>query len=195
MFDLPAMPIAFALTLWDAVPIFLSISLALAVAARALVAGRFQSVWRVRETAGIEGLVYLALFMPSLLPVLATISIAQTLVAWRTAATDEAIPDTPGRAIRVRAEEVIFPVLLGSVAAAYIKVAGPDITGRGLGLELLVAVVAGGLFGYRSGTVAIPAVAIMVHLGGAVPAIACMLAAAARYLIVQRISTVAAAEA
>lgn len=196
MFDLPAMPIAFALTLWDSIPIFLSVSLALAVASRAALAGsRFESIWRVRESAGIEGLVYLAVFMPSLLPVLTVAGMFQVLAVWRMPATRNSVPATPGSALRTRAEEVIVPVLLSSVMAAYIKVAGPDIAGHGLALEVLVAVVAGGLIGNRSGTAAIPAVAVMVHLGGAVPAIACVLAATIQSAVLQHRSISAAAEA
>ena len=120
---------------------------------------------------------YLAVFMPALLPALGASSLVLLFAVWRRPAVLAFAPASPGSALRSRAEETIFPVLIAAVVAAYIKVTGPDIAAYGSVAEYLTAAVAGAIVGNRSGTVAIPAVAVMVHLGGILPAIACILAA------------------
>lgn len=167
--DLYALPIAFSLTLWDAAPIYLSVGLALAILMRTILTGQaLHTAWRLRELAGIEGLLYLTLFRPSLLPVLLLTSIVASVIRTRQTVGNSP-PSTPGMALRMRIGETIGALLLPCLAAALIKVFAPDIP-ENLMIQIALALTVSILVGCRSGTSAIPAVAIAVHAGGFMPA-------------------------
>ena len=178
MLDIPALPIAFALTLWDALPLFISVSVALALIARSTLHGQsFHRTWSLRDSAGIEGMLYAAIFQPNLVPLLAVAAVCASIPVFRRTLSENSIPVTPANALKVRAEEMVVHVLLASAVAAVIKVSAPDLP-EALFLQVCIASLAGALVGFRAGAAAIPAVAVAVHLGGSVPALACIAAAA-----------------
>ncbi|MBA2452675.1 MAG: hypothetical protein H0V47_05855 [Chloroflexia bacterium] len=180
--DLYALPIAFSLTLWDAAPVYLSVGLALAILMRTLLTAQaLHTTWRLRETMGIEGLLYLALFRPSLLPVLVFASIvASTILARQVSHISP--PSTPGAALRIRFGELSLALLLPCIAAAVVKIFAPDIP-ENLMLQITLALAGSILIGGWSGTSAIPSVAIAVHAGGFIPAAVWILGAAGRKVV------------
>lgn len=168
------------MTLWDALPVFLATAAALAVFARAVLPDQsFHRVWRLRETAGIEGLVYSAVFMPVLMLPLAVAATVVSLAAGFNSPKASSLPAAPGRALRERAGEIVMPLLLACAVAAVIKVGAPSLPTSGLA-PVLIAAFAGMLTGYRSGVAIVPAVAIAIHLGGVLPAAFCFGGAVAR---------------
>jgi hypothetical protein len=176
MLDIPALPIAFALTLWDAAPIYVSIGLALAVIWRATTQGQsFHSGWALREKLAAEGTVYLLIFQPLLAPVMILVGIGQSIIARRAHVEDSNPPSTPVGAMRTRGSELISALLLGSLVAAVIKITAPSLPEH-LAFQIVLAAIVGAGLGSKPTSVAIPAVAIAVHTGGAVPAVICMLA-------------------
>ena len=125
--DLYALPIAFSLTLWDAIPIYLSVSLALAILVRTILRGQaLHMAWRLREIIAIEGLLYLAMFRPSLVPVLLISSVVATMLHLRSAWHD-AVPITQGDALKTRLGELFPALLISCLAAAIMKVFAPGV--------------------------------------------------------------------
>lgn len=183
MLDIAALPIALALTLWDALPVFLCIAAATAILVRAVLTGQsLHTFWRIREIDGLEGLVFALLFYPILAPVLVVASVALGLGSRRKVNPDLDIPATPLAAARQRIGEVFGSLLVASVVAAVVKISAPSLPDF-FPVYIAVALVAGTIAGHRSGVVAVPAIAIAVHLGGIVPAIACIAAGAGRFLV------------
>jgi len=183
MLDFPAMPIAIGLTLWDALPIFLCLGLALAVLARSLLHGQsFHRYWQLRDTAGIEGILYTLVFLPGLLPVVIICSVVFTSSRLLKPVLDEDLPVNSLKALRQRLEELFFAVLVASALAGVLKTAAPEIPDS-LVLQSLIATAAGLVSGNRSGVAVIPAIAIAFHLGGLLPAALCMLVATCRHII------------
>lgn len=72
-----------------------------------------------------------------------------------------------------------MPLMLSCLAAAVIKIASPSIPDS-LVVHVIVAMAGTILIGGRSGTSAIPAVAIAVHMGGLIPAAVWILVATGR---------------
>lgn len=184
MLDFPAIPIAIGLTLWDAIPIFLSVGLALAVLARATLHGQsFHRFWLLRETSGVEGLLYALVFLPVLLPVvLAGAVVLSASHLLKPTVTGE-LPTNPWQALRQRFEELFFGVLVAAALTGLLKVSAPAIPDS-LALQMLIAGSSGLISGNRSGVAVIPAVSIAVHIGGLVPAALCILAATLRHIVV-----------
>ncbi len=187
--DLYALPIAFSLTLWDAVPIYLSVSLALAILVRTILRGQaLHMAWQLREIIAIEGLLYLAMFRPSLVPVLLISSVVATMLHLRSAWHD-AVPITQGDALKTRLGELFPALLISCLAAAIMKVFAPGVPDH-LALQTLLAASGSVLVGGRSGTSGIPAVAIAVHFGGVIPASAWIVGATTRTIVNRRRDTV-----
>lgn len=183
--DLSALPIAFSLTLWDAAPIYLSVGLALAILTRVVLKGQaLHTAWHVRDLTGIEGLVYLAVFRPSLAPVLLLAGIVVSVVRAQGQA-DTALPPTPGASLRTRFGEMVGALLLPSLAAATIKVFAPGIP-EDLVIQTVLALAGALLVGGRSGASAVPAVAFAVHAGGFIPAAIWIVGATARSVVLAR---------
>lgn len=177
MLDIAALPIALALTLWDALPVFLCIAAAAAIFARVLLTGQlFHTTWRVREIAGIEGMVFGLLFYPLLVPALLLATVGLMLAG---VAAESVLPESPLSAARKRIGEVFGSLLLASAVASVIKVGAPSLPNAPLA-HLLVALAAGAVAGNRSGVAIIPAIAISVHYGGVLPAVVCIAAGAGR---------------
>lgn len=176
MLDLPALPIAFALTLWDAAPIYLSIGLAVVIVARAALRGQsFHMLWDMREKVSPEGIAYLLVFQPILAPIMIPVIFGHVLVARTAALLGNDPPANPGQALKARGSELFWTLLLGSLVAAAIKLSGPTLPDH-LAIQILLATAIGAALGSKPAAVAIPAVAVAVHLGGVVPAAACLLA-------------------
>lgn len=174
MLDLAALPIAFALTLWDAVPVYLPVGIAVAVMLSVLTpVTTFQRFWNIRGTVGLEGVIFVILLYPSLVAVIVGAGILGTLIKLKSAAPLEPAPATPGSVIRQRGEEMLMSVLLASALAAVVKV-GSTAIAVPAPAEVAAGILVGALCGFRSGAVAIPAVAVAVHLGGLLPAALCV---------------------
>lgn len=174
MLDLAALPIAFALTLWDALPVYLSIGLAMTVLLRVLLSStRFEWCWRLRKPAGLEGVVYSILFLPVLAPVIAIASAALVMIHVRWMSPESPAPSSPGAALKARLEEIIVSVALAGILASIIKVFAPDIPAH-IAATSGIAALAGFIVGFRSGAIAIPAVALSVHAGGNIAGIICI---------------------
>jgi hypothetical protein len=185
MFDLPAIPITVGLTLWDAIPIFLSIGLAVAVLGRATLHGQsFHRFWLLRETLCLEGMMYALVFVPALLPAAIAGAIVVSASRLLRSTLHESLPANPWQALRQRSQELFFGVLVASALSGLLKTAASAIPDA-LFLQILVAVSAGIASGNRSGVAVIPAVSIAVHAGGLVPATLCILAASGRHVIVE----------
>lgn len=180
MLDLQALPIAIALTLWDAAPIYLCVGLALAVLSRAILPTKgFHTAWALRDAAGIEGLVYVVIFQPTLAPVVAIVATCQSVLTLTSGQTAEAAPRTPGEALSRRASEMFGALLLAATIAGAIKILAPSLPEH-LAVEALLALAAGSVLGRRTGMAAVPAVAMAVHMGGLLPAALCLAATLAR---------------
>jgi hypothetical protein len=183
MLDFPAIPIAIGLTLWDAIPIFLSLGLALTVLARATLQGQsFHRFWQLRETTGIEGAAFSLVFLPVLFPVVLAGAVAFTLSRLLKPVVLEELPANPWQALRRRSEELFFGVLVASALAGVVKTVPPAVPDTTY-VHLLIAFSAGIFSGNRSGVAVIPATAIYVHLGGIIPAALCLLAATVRQVV------------
>lgn len=181
--DLYAIPIAFSLTLWDAVPVFISVGLAVAILTRVVLSGRaLRFAWSARERLAVEGMVYVILFQPALLAVIVASSAIGSSLYGPTAIEDRSLPSSPGAAMRTRAGELLVPLMLSCLAAAAIKIASPSIPDSFV-VQVIVAMAGAILIGGRSGTSAIPAVAIAVHMGGLFPAAVWVLVSAGREVL------------
>lgn len=180
MLDLAALPIAFALTLWDAVPIFLSIGLALALVLRVILSpSQFSAFWSRRSVIGLEGAVYTILFYPKLLPLVIAAIAMMLLASSIRPAPQSDVPGHPRQVLKTRAEELLVSIAIAGAVATIIKVFAPDLTSQII-VHVAVAVLAGAVTGFRSGTVALPAVALAIHGGGLAYAGICLLAAVGR---------------
>lgn len=175
--DLAALPTNVGLTLWDALPVYLSIAVALALVARVwLPQAWFAGYWTMRWLLDPTGLAYLVLFARPLVPFYALTCVAAVglVVALRTKAYmspvtrlsrlpllatpgTTAAPATPVGAVRQRAGEVFGAVLVAAIVAGVINLFShylPDAAAY-VGLPLL----AGALVGPAFGPSALPAVA------------------------------------
>ncbi len=183
MLDIAALPIALALTLWDALPVFLCIAAAAAILVRAVLTGQsLHNSWRFREIAALEGLVFALLFYPLLAPVLIVAALGSGLTMRHISSP---APATPLAAARQRIGEVFTPLLIASVGASVIKISAPSLPGS-LPAHLAVALLAGVIAGNRSGVAVVPAIAVAVHFGGIIPAIVCIAAGNGRYVFMER---------
>lgn len=182
MLDISAFPIAVALTLWDAVPIYLSVGLALSILLPALLSRKaLHRFWISRERLGIEGVVYLTVIEPRLAPVLAVASVVMLAVIPGASQSSE-IGEQPLKALAARTGEIVSPLIVASAVAALIKLSAPDLPAS-IAFQLIVAIGIGIAVGNRSGAAAIPAAAIAVHYGGFAPAALCITIATARPLL------------
>lgn len=180
MLDLAALPIAFALTLWDALPVYLSIGLAMTVILRVLLSdARFASYWRLRKPVGPESVVYALLFLPAMAPAIAIASAALVLAHARWVPPDSSAPSSPGAALRTRSEEIVVSVAVAGIIATIVKVFAPDLPDHIVATSGIAAL-AGFIVGFRSGAIAIPAVAMTVHAGGNLAGFICIAASILR---------------
>lgn len=175
--DLAALPTNVGLTLWDALPVYLSIAVALALVARVwLPQAWFAGYWSMRWLLDPTGLAYLALFARPLVPiyVLTCVAAVGLVAVLRTKSNNSAVtqlsrlpllathgttraPTTPIGAVRQRAGEVFGAVLVAALVAGVINLFShylPDAAAY-VGLSLL----AGAFVGPAFGPSALPAVA------------------------------------
>ncbi len=121
--DIAALPTSWALTLWDALPIYLSIEVAFAIVVTATLSGVWRErLWHASVAFGLGGAVFLFTFDPGLAFILLVVSLAQTAAHARATPPDKAIPQNPTQALRERGGEVIGAVALAATAAALVKV-------------------------------------------------------------------------
>lgn len=179
MKDIAALPTNMALTLFDALPVYLGVALALAVLARIwLPRVAFDWYWRRRRVLDPTGVLYLVLYYEALalpyliLLMLATLAIVRLNYARnnlrvpgtprlpllnRGSPGSERTPSTPARALRATLSETVTQLLIAGVVAALVNIFGPRVPD---GVSWLAVPVIGVLaLGPNPGAAAIPAVA------------------------------------
>lgn len=177
--DLAALPTSWALTLWDALPLFVSIEVAIAICVIALVGGkRVPQMWKLSDHYVAAGLVYLLLFDLQL----ALVFLGSCVIAIRFpagAATDATpIPDSPLSAIRVRGGEVAWDVAKAGAIAAVVKVLLTPMIPSGSWIWVPVALAGGVLSPWPIGASAIPALAANTAAGSLLAGTVWLVAAA-----------------
>ena len=179
MKDIAALPTNMGLALWDALPVYVGISLAVALLARVwLSAGLYAWYWNRRRLLDPAGLFYLILYYESL-------SIPYAVLALLTAATAgrgrgalcgdrlgripslpllsgfygdaDRLPATPIRAMRTALSDMVTQLLVAGALAALVNIYGPRLPDGPLWLVVPVAGVLA--LGPNPGAAAIPAVA------------------------------------
>ncbi len=184
--DLAALPTSWALTLWDALPVFLSVECAIAILILGVIPQQWKtSAWMISAFHLAGGLIYLEVFDSALVVPLLVLAGIVALTTWRRSVRVQQVPAPPSpyAGLRVRAVEVISAVAASSAAAAVVKVlVGPYV---GDGNPIWFAFAAGiGLVPFGTlGTAAIPALASSSAANSEMVGIIILISAAARPVI------------
>ena len=161
--DLAALPTSWALTIWDAVPVFLSVELAIAVLLVAILQRPAMArAWRLSSAYPVGGIVYLGLFDQQLAVILG-LAIVSSLVAQQRFpldSTGSASPGSPFEAIKNRGGAIIWDVAKASAVAAIIKIIlAPELGQQSLAWVVL-SLFGGLVFPGPLGVAAIPALSV-----------------------------------
>jgi hypothetical protein len=189
--DFAALPTSWALTLWDALPLFLSVEVALAVALVALTAGETKrKLWSWTRVYPLGAILYAALFDIRLSVLLATILAGR--IAFRSRGSsnyaDVPTPHTPLESIRLRGGSVIADVAKAAAIGAIVKIVlSPEIA-PGASSWFIVAITGGLVAPGPLGVAAIPALSIRSASDSILVAALWLLAAALRPFILSRLS-------
>lgn len=182
--DIAALPTSWALTIWDALPVFLSVELAVALLVVVLLGNqRRETIWRFTAALPLGAVVYLGLFNSGLALVLAGAAFGHGF-AMRSLTPDvEPAPDSPWTAMKRRGGDVIWAVVIQSAVAALVKVILAPAIPSGSGFWILVGVAGGVLTPGPLGVAAIPALAVQSASDGIVPAVIWIAVAAVRLYV------------
>ena len=181
--DFAALPTSWALTLWDALPLFLSIEAALAVV---LVAAcgppTRRRLWQLTGAYPLSGIAYLALFDLQLALCMSVVTALALVVRARSDSMDSggSAPRHPLAALRVRGGAVLGDVAIAGAVAAVIKIILMPELASGSPGWFAVGLAAGFLTPGPLGVAAIPALAVGSAADSFVPACVALVAAAAR---------------
>lgn len=179
MKDIAALPTNMGLTLWDALPVYVGVSLAVALLARVwLPTGLYAWYWTRRRLLDLAGLLYLVLYAESFAIVYAALMLLAVVASGLVTGTQfgirlrqipklpllsglysdaETPPATPARAMRTIFSDTVAQLLVAGTLAALVNILGPRIPDG----PLWLAVSLGGALalGPDPGPAAIPAVA------------------------------------
>jgi hypothetical protein len=178
MTDLAALPTSWALTIWDALPIYLSVGLAAAVIITVSLRPRRRRVaWRLSSAYPLASVAYLFVFDSSLAFVAAGAAIGHVLLTRRLLSVprDVDAPTDPLLAIKMRGGTIIWDVAKASAVAAILKILVTPVIGDTIGLPLPL------------GASAIPTVTVWSASGGLFPASMLLAAAAVRPVIARQL--------
>ena len=161
--DLAALPTSWALTIWDAMPVFLSVELAIAVLLVAtLQRSSLLHAWRLTSVYSAGGVVYLFLFDLNLAIVLVLVTVASAFAQFRLApdSPDTPAPASPFGAIKMRGGAVIWEVAKASAIAALIKIIIAPELSQGSPAWVGLALFGGLILPSPLGVAAIPALSV-----------------------------------
>jgi hypothetical protein len=181
--DLAALPTSWALTIWDALPVYASVEGAVAVVLVTLLSGRVLAQGRRALRHHVPAAVaYLALFDPALAVVAGCLGLARALIGNHAAAglrtaevglaslTSSAVagrpaaaggpPGSPFEALRVHVWDVLTTITAGAALAAIAKVLLRPALGDSTVAWLPIAVIGGMLAPLSFGGGALPALAV-----------------------------------
>ena len=122
--DLAALPTSWGLTIWDALPIFLAVEVAVAIVIlAALPVGARATVWRHSASLLIGGAAYLLAFESELILPFAIIAVATVGASdLRASGEQPQVPCSVGSGAKSRAWDVIGSVAASSAVAAAVKI-------------------------------------------------------------------------
>ena len=159
--DIAALPTSWALTIWDALPVFLSVELAVALLVVVFLERRRRDmVWRFTTAIPLGAVVYLALFNSGLAFVLVVTAFGHGFAMRALQSDGEPAPDSPWTAMKRRGGDIIWAVVIAAAVAALIKVILTPIFPFGSPLWTIVGVAGGVLTPGPFGVAAIPALAV-----------------------------------
>lgn len=187
--DLAALGTSWALTLWDALPIFLAIEAALAILVLVAVPARARhAAWLYSGALLVGGAIYLLAFESALLWVYPVSCLAAVTIEarWGNPADQPADAASIGAGVKQRAWLVVSAVARASFVAAVVKVLLAPYLADGNLVWFLVAAGAGLIRAGTFGTVAIPALAVATGTGSVLYGASLLAAAAARPLVYRR---------
>ncbi len=190
--DIAALPTSWALTLWDALPLFLSVEVALAVVLVALSVGAVRrNLWIWTSAYPIGAVLYSALFDAGITVLLAAILIGQ--IAFKILRPSKfpivSTPQSPGAAIRLRGGSVIGDVAKAAAIAAVLKIAVSPEIAPGASSWFVVALVGGLLTPGPLGVAAIPVLSIRSASDSILVAAVWLFISALRPFALSRLST------
>jgi len=161
--DIAALPTSWALTLWDALPLYLSIEVALALTLVALTSGAARTrLWNMTRTYPVSAVLYSALFDARLTLLIAATVVGQSVYRFVRSPNGSELqtPDLPLQAIRQRGGAVTGDVAKAAGVAAIIKILiSPELAADAYGW-FAVAIIGGILAPGPIGVAAIPALSI-----------------------------------
>ena len=179
--DIAALPTSWALTIWDALPVFLSVELAVALLVVVLLGQRRrETVWRFTAALPLGAVVYLGLFNSGLALVLAAAAFGHGFAMRIFMPYGAPAPDSPWTAMKRRGGDVIRAVVIAAAVAALVKVILTPLIPSGSGPWILVGIAGGVLTPGPLGVAAIPALATQSASDGILPASVWIAVAAAR---------------
>ncbi|MEZ4523922.1 MAG: hypothetical protein R3A46_20165 [Thermomicrobiales bacterium] len=190
--DFSALPTSWALTLWDALPVFLSIELAVAIlVVLATEPSARRRLWDLTSGFPIGGMVFAALFDRNLTVILGVAIIANIALMryFPYHVESTAPPSSPRQALASRLPDVGWSVAKAAFAAAVIKTLVIPTVEAGSMAWLVVAVIGGSVTPAPIGAAAIPALAIESASDSLVPATLWLCAALARPYISDKLSS------
>ncbi|HLT21167.1 MAG TPA: hypothetical protein VKZ96_17060 [Thermomicrobiales bacterium] len=188
--DLAALPTSWGLTIWDALPIFLAVEVAVAIVIlAALPVGARATVWRHSASLLIGGAAYLLAFESELILPFAIIAVA-TVGASQLRASGEQpqVPSSVGSGAMSRAWDVIGSVAASSAVAAAVKILLVPYLPVDSLVWLFMAVCGGLIPIGTTGTAAIPALALTAGGGTALHGVVWLAVAAARPYLFLRLT-------
>lgn len=122
--DIAALPTSWALTIWDALPVYLSVEVAVALVIVVVAGSRLRTrLWQMSSIAPAGGIIYLAIFDIKLAGALLVVALVQLAIAMagRIDLSTSPAPDVPLDALRDRGGSVIWSVAKASLIAAVVK--------------------------------------------------------------------------
>lgn len=187
--DFAALPTSWALTMWDSLPVYLSVEVAIALAIVVLTGVQLRGrLWSLSSTHWLAAVVYLLLFDPRLAAILAAGAMVQfaAIQAGRLKSPEPATPGSPLEALRSRGGSVAWGVATASAFAAAVKIIVPPVIASDSPSWFIVAVI-GGLFGPGPiGLAAIPALATQTAANSLVAGALWIASAAVRPVMIDR---------
>jgi hypothetical protein len=183
--DFAALPTSWALTLWDALPVYASVEGAFAILVLATLAGRWRErVWNASRHHIPGAIAYLTLFDATLAIAAAAMGvvIVATSAGTNRASKLDVCPASPFAGLRARLWEVLPSVATGAALAAIIKIILRPLLGAESPGWLAIAVAGGIAAPVSFGAGALPALAIASASGSALIASAWFVASAVRII-------------
>ncbi len=188
--DLAALPTSWALTMWDALPIILSVEAALVVVILATLSGRTKVLaWLATRSNIIGGLAYLTVFGSSLWIIFALFGAGNLLERARVTKFSMAFetPRSPLGGLTSRAWNVVGAVAASAALAATIRILAGPFLNAGNPLWYVLALTGGLLPLGTFGTAAVPALAISTTTDSLATGIVWLVAAALRPRVEQAV--------